>query len=138
MGILCVFCVYDTTGNRCFEKTSFPKTDNKLFWGYVRSKSKTKSTVSKLMNDEGKVSESNQETACILNKFFASVFEKEGDEELPEFTERNYNQPLEFLIFTEEQVSIAIDRIKASESQGPDNIHPKLIKETKSAIKKTT
>ena len=29
MGILCVFCVYDTIGNRCFEKTSFPKTDVK-------------------------------------------------------------------------------------------------------------
>ena len=27
MGILCVFCVYDTIGNRCFEKTSFPKID---------------------------------------------------------------------------------------------------------------
>ena len=25
MGIFCVFCVYDTIGNRCFEKTSFPK-----------------------------------------------------------------------------------------------------------------
>ena len=32
--------------------------------------------------------------------------------------------------------SKAIDHIKASKSQGPDNIHPKLIKETKSAIKK--
>ena len=41
------------------------------------------------MNDEGKVSESNQETACILNKLFASVFEKEGDEELPDFMEGN-------------------------------------------------
>ena len=30
------------------------KTDNKLFWGYVRSKSKTKSTVNKLMNEEGR------------------------------------------------------------------------------------
>ena len=27
MGVLCVFCVYDTIGNRCFEKTSFPKTN---------------------------------------------------------------------------------------------------------------
>ena len=67
------------------------KTDNKLFWRYVRSKSKTKSTVSKLMNDEGKVSESDKETTCILNTFFASVFEKEGDKELPEFMERNYS-----------------------------------------------
>ena len=58
------------------------KTDNKLFWGYVRSKSKTTFTVSKLMNEEGKVSESNQETACILNKFFASVFENLFDFDL--------------------------------------------------------
>ena len=29
MGILCVFCVYDTIGNRCFEKTSFPKIKKK-------------------------------------------------------------------------------------------------------------
>ena len=29
MGILCVFCVYDTIGNRCFEKTSFPKNQQK-------------------------------------------------------------------------------------------------------------
>ena len=62
--------------------------------------------------------------------------EKEVDEELPEFMEQNYNQPLESLIFTEEQISKAIDHIKASKSQGPDNIHPKLIKEMKSAIKK--
>ena len=89
------------------------------------------------MNEEEKVSESNHETACILNKFFASVFEKEGDDELPELAKRNYSQPLESLLFTEEQVSKAIDHIKASKSQGPDNIHPKLIKETKSAIKKT-
>ena len=77
-------------------------------------KSKTKPTVSKLMNDGVKVSKSNQETACILNKFFASVFEEEGDEKLPEFMDRNYNQPLESLIFTEEQILNSIDHTKAS------------------------
>ena len=40
--------------------------------------------------------------------FFASVFEKEGDKELLEFMEQNYNQWLESLIFTEEQISKAI------------------------------
>ena len=72
-------------------------------------------------------SERNKATACILNKLFARVFEKEGDEELAEFMERNYSQPLESLIFTEEQDSKAIDHIKASKAQGPDSIHPKLI-----------
>ena len=27
MGILCVFCVYDTIGNRCFENQSTESTD---------------------------------------------------------------------------------------------------------------
>ena len=49
--------------------------------------------------------------AMIL--FFASVFEKEGDKESLEFMEQNYNQWLESLIFTEEQISKAIDHIKA-------------------------
>ena len=39
MGILCVFCVYDTIGNRCFEKTSFPKSEGdmnggSMVWGF--------------------------------------------------------------------------------------------------------
>ena len=41
--------------------------------------------------------------------FFASVFEKEGDKELREFMD----QRLESLIFKEEQISKAIDHIKA-------------------------
>ena len=51
--------------------------------------------------------------------------------------ERNYGQPLGSLIFTEEQVSKAIDHNKASKSQGPDNIHPKLIKKQNQLIKPT-
>ena len=39
-------------------------------------------------------------------------------------------------MFTEEQISKAIHQIKASKSQWPDRIHPKLIKETKSDINK--
>ena len=34
MGILCVVCVYDTIGNRCFEKISFPKTY--VLFGYKK------------------------------------------------------------------------------------------------------
>ena len=112
------------------------KDENKLFWGYVRSKCKAKSTVSKLVNAEGNLSESNQETADILNKCFANVFEIEGNGDLPTFEKRNYNQPLDNVIITEESVSKAIDRLNSSKSQGPDNIHPKLLKETKMIIKR--
>ena len=111
------------------------KTENKLFWGYVWANNKTKSAVNKHLDDEGKVSENNQETADILN-IFASVFEIEDDEELPVFEKRAYNRPLETVDITEELVSKAIDRTKASKSQGPDGIHPTLLKETKKVIQK--
>ena len=42
MGILCVFCVYDTIGNRCFEKTSFPKIVN---WNVKRIHRQIKHTL---------------------------------------------------------------------------------------------
>ena len=89
------------------------KTYNKLFWGYVRSKSKMISTVSKLMNEEGKVSESHQETACILN-IFCKCFWKRGRWGTTRIHVWNYSQPLESLIFTEDQVSKAIDHIMSS------------------------
>ena len=123
-------------GKYLYEKdlASRIKDENKLFWGYVRSKCKTKSAINKLQNDEGNLTQSNHETANILNNFFASVFQKEGDGELPMFEKQNNNEPLE--IITEELVSKAIDRLNSSKSQGPDNIHPKLLKETQSIIKK--
>ena len=57
MGILCVFCVYDTIGNRCFEKTSFPKmvgrsVDQKYeVWAYIKARSKLGCSLKQLMTE---------------------------------------------------------------------------------------
>ena len=99
------------------------KTDNKLFWGYVRSKTKTKSAVSNLTNSLGELSKNDQETADILNDFFASVFELEGDGPIPDFDERQYNQELNHILITEEHIEKAINKLKQSKSQGPGYIH---------------
>ena len=64
------------------------KTDNKLFWGDIRSKTKTKSAVSNLTNSFGGLSKNDQEPADILNDFYASVFKLEGDGPIPDFDER--------------------------------------------------
>ena len=94
------------------------KTDNKLFWGSVRSKTMTKSAVSNQTNSLGELSKNDHETADILNDFFASVFELEGDGPIPDFDEK------------------AINKLKQSKSQGPDNIHPKFLKESQFSIKR--
>ena len=50
------------------------KTDNKLFWSYVGSKMKTKSSSGELEMPNGDLTSDSQEKADILNNFFVSVF----------------------------------------------------------------
>lgn len=53
------------------------KHDSKLFWKYVRSKTKTLTKVSKLETTDGSLTEKDEETANVLNQYFFSVFEEE-------------------------------------------------------------
>ena len=47
------------------------------------------------------------------------------------FYDRNYQEVLEITEITESKVEKAINALMSSKSQGPDNIHPKYLKETK-------
>ena len=110
------------------------KTDNKLFWSYVRSKIKTKSNIGQMESIDGNYTNDNQEKAEILNSYFASVFEMEGTEVLPDFDDRVFAEPLTSIVINATKISKATDKLKASKSQGPDQIHPKLIKECKDLL----
>ena len=105
------------------------KTDPKLFWSYVRSKMKTKSSLSQLKAPCGTLTNDNTEKAGLLNKFFASVFETEGTEALPDFPDREFTDIITTVEITENTIMKAISKLKPAKSQGPGNIHPKLIKE---------
>ena len=70
------------------------KTENKLFWGYVRAKTQTKTIVGNLIQENGELTTGDQETANLLNDYFASVFEIEGDDPIPAFDD----QPLQALM----------------------------------------
>ena len=87
------------------------------------------------MKPSGEECKSDQETANVLNKYFASVFEKE-DNQLPDFPEQEYTIELLDVEISEDKVDKLISNIKPSKSQGPDNFHPKLIKETANELKK--
>ena len=70
------------------------KSYSKLFWTHVRSKTKNKSTIGALKNENGTLTVVDKERANILNNYFASVFTKEKDENLPHFEERHTTEPL--------------------------------------------
>ena len=121
-----------------FEKNlaSKIKTDNKLFWNYVRSKTRTKSVVSKLVMPNGNLTSTDQETANTLNEYFSTVFEVEPDGPLPPFENRPFRYQTDNIVVTENDVEKSLAALKPSKSQGPDLFHPKFLKETKDNITK--
>ena len=100
------------------------KTDNKIFWNYVRSKTKTKSIVTKLAMPNGNLTTTDQETADTLNNYCSTVFEVVPDEPLPEFENRTFAQPLEDITITNTIVDEVLSALNTGKSQGPDHIHP--------------
>ena len=101
------------------------KTDPKLFWSYVISKLKTKTTLSQLKESCGTLTNDNTEKTELLNKYFASVFETEGPGPLPEFHDKNFADALSTNQKTSENTTKAISKLKSSKSQRPDILHPK-------------
>ena len=84
-----------------------------------------------LETENGTLTNAGLAKAEVLTSYFASVFETEDPGALPESIDRNFDEFLSHIEITETLVEKAIDRPKPSKSQGPDNIHPKLVKECK-------
>ena len=99
------------------------KTGSKLFWSYVRSKLKTKGKLGQLETENGTITNDSRKKAEVLNTYFASVFEIEGQGALPEFQDRDFDETLTYIEISENLVAKSIDRMKPSKSQGPDDIH---------------
>ncbi len=59
------------------------KTDNKLFWKYVRQNTKTNITVKNLKKPDGTMTTCDLEKAETLNAHFANVFTEEECCECP-------------------------------------------------------
>ncbi|XP_069119069.1 uncharacterized protein [Argopecten irradians] len=112
------------------------KDSPKLFWNYVRSKTKTKSTITRVNNPNGDLTETDKETAEVMNDSFVSVFVEDGNTNLPPLPRRNITSPLIDFEITEEIVLKALSKQKPNKSPGPDGIHPKLLLETKDIIVK--
>ena len=86
----------------------------------------------------GNLTSVSQEKANVLNLLFSIVFENEGTGELPVFPDRPFAEPLCSIDISTDKISEAIDKIKATKSKGPDNIHPKLVKVQKINVTATT
>jgi hypothetical protein len=111
------------------------KTKLKAFWKYVKSQTTTREGLSPLEKPNGELTKNDTDKAQVLNTFFVSVFTQENKELIPKLTDRKYSQPIEDLNITYMDVEKALTKLKTDKSPGPDQIHPRVLKECYRAMK---
>ena len=102
------------------------KTDPKTFYAYVRSKSKTKTSVGPLKNGDGVLFSDNLEMSGILISYFGSVYTKKNlSDKLPEVEQvfkGNLSSNLTDIIITPEVVLEKLKKLKSNKARGTDGL----------------
>ena len=105
------------------------KTQPKRLHRYIRKRLKVKAVVGPLEKGNGQLTENDKENAEILNDFFKSVFVKESEEELPDFSEEiTFEEPLSTIPITPSAVFEELKRLKVDKAAGPDQIPSVVLK----------
>ena len=99
------------------------KGDNKIFWKYIQSKTKTKENIPCIMD----------ENAELLNNFFKSVFTTDSTQGIPPFSTTTIHN-LEIVKFDSKNIQEHLEKLKETKSSGPDQIYSKYLKETAKSI----
>ena len=116
------------------------KTNPKRFWQFVNNQTKSRPTIPDLVlddddvDDEGKLKKDakfttdDQGKANRFNEFFASVFNIKTEEPSERLPLRTENKLLNIVINNDKVLDI-LKKLKPGKSQGPDGLHPKVLRE---------
>ena len=114
------------------------KVNPKKFWSYVKSKTKTTTSIPDLYADEGKerLVNSDHDKADVLGEFFTSVFIRDDTDDLPHIDEQTINDKrfTNSIEITSDIVKKKLERLKIDKSQGPDGISARVLKEMSEVI----
>jgi Reverse transcriptase (RNA-dependent DNA polymerase)/Endonuclease-reverse transcriptase len=115
------------------ELTKKDDRNGKKFTNYIKTKTKVRTGIGPLKKDDGSPTADEKEMSEILNKFFTSVFTNEDGDNLPTKVCET-NVLLSDIVITEGKIIEKINALKKDSAPGPDNIHPRLLKELKEII----
>ena len=110
------------------------KSNPKYFWKYANTKMKTRTGVAELQTGEDNGMTKTDEKANILGRYFTQVFTREDMENMPETPVRDGLPLLSDVNFTPEDVN-TMRKLKISKSPGPDQLHPRMLREIASVLK---
>ena len=104
----------------------------KKFWNYVSRKTKVKQGIPDLVyedEDNNEKSTTDKKKAEILSSFFNSVFTHEDLQDMPTPEKRTFKNWLKTIKISREKIKKKLLQLKISKSRGPDELHPRLLKE---------
>lgn len=109
------------------------KDNPKVFWKYVNSKTKTKKGIGDihiLDSTQTKITiTNNQDKADVFSNYFASVFTNEPVHNIPEIQWIMPENSMPNVQFDTQSISKKLDHLNVNKSCGPDNLHPRILKE---------
>ena len=108
--------------------------DPKSFWKFVRSKNKVRPTIGELKSQDGTMAITDEQKADTLNKHYHQVFTKDDDTDTPTLEPRDVEDTLTTIVIQKDEVLKKLKSLKISSAAGPDNIHPRILKETQLEI----
>ncbi|KAG6935017.1 hypothetical protein G0U57_015760, partial [Chelydra serpentina] len=104
------------------------KTNSKKFYSHINRKKTKKEEVGPLNTEDGVEVKDNLGMAQYLNKYFASVFNEANEEIRNSGSMTNGNKDVGVDI-TISEVEAKLEQLNESKSGGPDNLHPRILKE---------
>ena len=108
--------------------TSDLKGNCKPFYNYLRSKRVLKTCIGSLKKSDGTLTNDVITTAEVLADAFSSVYTVEPDGPLREECYKTRENDISDIHITFTHVERELQKLNISKSQGPDGVHPKLLK----------
>ena len=119
------------------EIAKLSKNNPKKFWNYVKSKTKSFSSIGdlKYKNKNGKecIAKTNVDKSDAFCNYFSSVFTRENDDNFEKLESKQINEMTD-IVFNVENIKLKLQNLNVNKSSGPDNIHPKILNEANDVL----